>query len=185
MAMLDFGQPHGGIIQMAYIVPDIAAAMQHWIDDLGVGPWFHLDRIIGIDPMYRGQPATGGSASIAMAYAGHMQIELIQPLDEGPSTFHETMTLRGYGFHHFGVATHDIDADIARHQARGRQLAFKAGVPTGGSVAYLDTEAELGGMLELIEMKGPTESIFLSFYKAALGWDGSDPIRSFAAAMPN
>lgn len=183
MAMFDFGQPHGGIIQMAYTVPDIAAAMRQWVDDLGVGPWFHLDRIEGIDPVYRGRPATGGAASIAMAYAGHMQIELIQPLDDGPSTFHETMAKRGYGFHHFGVATHDIDADIARHEARGRVLASRAGVLTGGSVAYIDTETELGGMLELIEIKGPTEAIFLAFYKAALGWNGADPIRSFEAAM--
>jgi hypothetical protein len=30
-----FGQPDDGIIQMAYIVPDIAAAIDRWVTDLG------------------------------------------------------------------------------------------------------------------------------------------------------
>src|SRR5688572_32981180 len=38
-----FGGPRGGIIQMAYTVADIRAAIDHWISDLKVGPWFLLD----------------------------------------------------------------------------------------------------------------------------------------------
>jgi hypothetical protein len=42
MPQLNFGQPQAGIFQMAYVVEDIQASMRHWIDQLGVGPWFLL-----------------------------------------------------------------------------------------------------------------------------------------------
>jgi len=38
--LVGFGQPDDGIIQMCYLVPDIRAAMNLWIDKLKVGPWF-------------------------------------------------------------------------------------------------------------------------------------------------
>ena len=50
MPTLDFGQPERGIIQMAYVVPDIRAAMAQWTLDLHVGPWFLLDHFTGDDP---------------------------------------------------------------------------------------------------------------------------------------
>ena len=55
MGLVGFGQPDDGIIQMAYVVPDIQAAIEPWVDKLGVGPWFVLDHFTGIDPKYRGR----------------------------------------------------------------------------------------------------------------------------------
>ena len=55
MGQLEFGQPIGGIIQMAYVVPDIRVAMAQWTADLRVGPWFFLDHFTGDDPVYRGR----------------------------------------------------------------------------------------------------------------------------------
>jgi hypothetical protein len=109
-----------------------------------------------------------------------MQIELIQPNDEHPSVYREVRDGRGWGFHHFGYVTADFEADIARHAERGYEVAFRAGVPTGGSVAYLDTHDALPGFLELIEMGSAMEQHFTGFYRASIGWDGSDPVRPFA-----
>jgi len=178
MAQFDFGQPHGGIIQMAYIVKDIQAAMRHWIDDLRVGPWFLLDSFTGIDPVYRGT-ASKADTTIAMAYAGHMLIELIQPKDDHPSVYREVMDRRGPGFHHFGVASTDIAGDVARLSAQGYQEAFRAGVPTGGVVVYMDGGPDQDGMIEFIEANDGMERAFTAFHTASIGWDGSDPIRSF------
>lgn len=114
-----------------------------------------------------------------MGFAGHMQIELIQPNDEHPSVYRETRDERGWGFHHYGVGSHDFEGDIARYQAKGYELAFRAGVPTGGSVGYMDTKGQLPGMLELIEIGPMMETVFTKFYQASLGWDGSDPVRPF------
>jgi hypothetical protein len=52
-------------------------------------------------------------------------------------------------------------------------------VPTGGSVAYMDTNGSLPGFVELIELGDAMEETFTRFYAASLGWDGRDPIRPF------
>ena len=178
MTSFHFGQPDDGIIQMAYIVEDIQSAMRTWARDMRVGPFFLLDHFTGVDPVYRGAPSQAG-VSLAMGFAGHMQIELIQPNDEHPSVYREVRDARGWGFHHFGVTTREFEADIAKFEALGDEVAFRAGVPTGGSVAYLDTHGRLPGMLELIEIGPEMERVFTGFYRASLGWDGTDPVRSF------
>jgi hypothetical protein len=81
MPLLSFGQPANGVMQMSYVVKDIHRAIQDWIDKLNVGPWFLLEHFTGGRPVYRGQPSTADVA-IAMSFAGHMNIELIQPNDK-------------------------------------------------------------------------------------------------------
>lgn len=178
MPTLDYGQPETGIIQMAYVVDDIQAAMAQWTRDLRVGPWFLLDRFDGVDAQYRGGPSHA-AVTLAMGFAGHMQIELLQPLDDHPSVYREAIEQRGYGFHHYGVGSRDFDGDIARYEAQGYEVAYRAGVPTGGSVAYLDTHGALPGFVELIELGPGMETAFTAFYAASLSWDGADPVRPF------
>ncbi len=173
-----FGQPHGGIIQMAYITPDIEAEISRWVRDLGVGPWFLLDSFMGVDPVYRGAPSRA-DVRIAMAFAGHMQVELIQPNDDHPSVYRETMEKRGWGFHHYGKAATDLAGEVAALEARGYVQAFRAGVPTGGEVVYMDGGDALPGMIELIEASDGMDAAFTKFWRASLDWDGSDPIRPF------
>ena len=86
---------------------------------------------------------------------------------------------RGYGFLHWGVATWDFVAAVARYQSEGHALAFLAAVPTGGRVGYMDTTAVLPGYTEVIELGGAFEEVFGRFYRASLDWDGNDPVRSF------
>jgi len=172
-----FGGPRGGIIQTAFVVKDIREAIDSWISDCRVGPWFLLDHFSGAHPVYRGAPSEADVA-IAMAFAGHMQIELIQPNDNNPSVYKETVDARGYGFHHLGRASDDIEADIAELESRGYSLAFRAGVPTGGDVAYMDRQG-YSGFLELITATEAMEEAFTRFWRASVGWDGKDPVRPF------
>lgn len=178
MPTLDFGQPELGVFQMAYVVEDIHDSMEVFTRDLRVGPWFLLDRFTGDDPRYRGAP-TKAAVTLAMGYAGHMQFELLQPLDAEPSVFREVIERTGFGFHHYGIGSRDFDGDIARYEAQGYSVAFRAGVPTGGSVAYLDSGGELPGFIELIELGEVMEAVFTRYYAASLSWDGSDPVRPF------
>jgi Glyoxalase/Bleomycin resistance protein/Dioxygenase superfamily len=180
MGLVNFGQPDDGVIQMAYVVEDIQYAIQKWVTELNVGPWFLLDNFAGIDARYREQP-TEASVSLAMSFAGHMMVELIQEHRPVPSVYRETIEKRGYGFHHWGIASKDFDRDLARYRASGYDLAFHARVPTGGRVAYMDTTADLPGMVELIELGAAFDPVFSGFYRASIGWDGRDPIRPFSA----
>jgi hypothetical protein len=177
MIELGFGQPSNAIIQFAYVVPDLTAAMTRWAVDTRVGPWFVIKRFGGVNPIYRGTPATA-LCDIALGFAGHMQIELICPNDEHPSVYKEHIERRGYGFHHFGVASTNMEEDINRLTATGYELAFTASVPTGSQVAYFDTGGALPGMIELIEVDAGLNSMFTAIYQASLGWDGTDPVRT-------
>jgi hypothetical protein len=178
MTTFGFGQSMGQIIQMAYVVEDIHAAIDWWARDAKTGPWFLLDSFLGPDQTYRGAPSQA-DVSIAMAFAGHMQIELIQPKDGHPSVYRETINKRGYGFHHVGIACTDVDAEIAMYESRGYTLAFRAAVPTGGAVAYLEG-ATGPGFVELIPATQGMDEAFTAFWQASVNWDGHDPVRPFA-----
>jgi hypothetical protein len=178
MGQVGFGQPDDGVMQMCYLVPDIHAAMSLWVAKLNVGPWFLLDHFTGTNPKYRGRECKA-DVSLAMSFAGHMNIELIQPNDEHPSVYREWIEHRGYGFHHWGCATRNFDRDVASYRAAGHDLVFLAGVPDGGHVAYMDTTSQLPGYVEFIEIGPGFEATFGRFYRAALDWDGADPVRSF------
>src|ERR1700736_220011 len=95
MPLLNFDQPTRGVMQMSYVVQDIHGAIQDWIDKLHVGPWFLLEHFTGERPVYRGRPSTADVA-IAMSFAGHMNIELIQPNDTNPSVYKESIESHGY-----------------------------------------------------------------------------------------
>jgi hypothetical protein len=178
MGQVGFGQPDDGIIQMAYVVADLRAAIEHWTTTLRVGPWFVLEHFTGQDPVYRGQ-RSGADVSLAMSFAGHMNIELIQENNDAPSVYREQIERRGYGFHHWGRATWNFDASVAQYERAGYALAFCAAVPSGGRVGYMDTTGVLPGYTELIELGGAFEEVFGRFYRATQDWDGKDPIRSF------
>ena len=178
MSLVGFGQPEDGIIQMAYVVRDIHASIHEWIGKLNVGPWFVLDHFTGVEPLYRGQPSSA-DVTLAMSFAGHMNIELIQPNNDAPSVYREIIDQRGYGFHHWGRATSRFDHDLEQYQAAGHEIGFICRVPSGGRVAYLDTTRQLPGFVELIELGGAFEPVFSRFYRASIGWDGADPVRSF------
>jgi hypothetical protein len=178
MSLVVFGQPDNGIIQMAYVVENMQQAIDQWVKKLKVGPWFLIEHFSGVDPLYRGQPSKADVA-LAMSFAGHMNIELIQENNHAPSVYRETIEKRGYGFHHWGVATKNFDRDVEQFHAAGYETGFLAGVPTGGHVAYMDTTAHLPGMIELIEIGAGFEAGFGGFYRATIGWDGKDPVRSF------
>ena len=178
MSLVCFGQPDNGIIQTAYVVEDIQKTIREWASKLRVGPWFLLEHFRGEDAQYRGKPS-GVDVNIAMSSAGHMMIELIQQLNDAPSVYRDIVEKRGYGFHHWGVATTNFDRDVERYRAWGCELAFYTRVPSGGRVAYMDTTAQLPGMTELIELGASFDPIFSRMYGATINWDGNELVRSF------
>ena len=176
---LGYGQPMEGIAQTAFIVPDLHAAIDHWVTNCKAGPFFVLDHFLVPGQTYRGEESSA-DITLAMGFAGHIQIELIQPLDNNPSVYRETIAHRGYGFHHFGIACADVDADSRAYQQRGYVEAFRASVPTGGEVVYLDNgNGPQWGFLELLPVTPGMDETFTRFWKASLGWDGRDPVRPF------
>jgi len=175
--LLNFGQPPGGLVQLGFVVKDVHEEIERYSQLMNIGPWFVYENMALSGGEYRGRP-TSIDVTIAMAHAGHIQFELVQQNDDAPSVYKEVPEDRRYGFHHWGLGTTDFDADLERLKARGYEVALFAYVEDfDARGAYMDTKGDLPGMVELIEMVPPVEQMFTETYKAALGWDGSDPVR--------
>jgi hypothetical protein len=179
MRTFGFGQPDDSVIQLAYVVADLATAMAEWRTLLRIGPWFVLRQFAGMDPRYRGQPALA-RCDVAFGFAGRMQYELIHQTDEHPSIYRHDDGKLKLGFHHYGMASADFARDAMRLEARGFEKQFSAVVPSGGRVAAYNTKGVLPGMIELIESDGALDEMFTGMYRASVDWDGIDPVREIA-----
>ncbi|ARJ04181.1 hypothetical protein GCM10010988_29110 [Cnuibacter physcomitrellae] len=171
--LFGFGQPLDGVIQLAFVVPDLERAMEEYSARLSIGPWTVLRDFAGDDPRYYGEP-TEARAHVALGFGGHLQYELIQPADDLPSVHRDMIRGRGYGFHHFGVATTTFDRSVAEYVARGYPVAFSASVDPTSRVAYFDTRDVLPGMTELIEASESTDQVFTGMYASSLAPQPSD-----------
>ena len=163
-------------MQIAYVVDDLEAAMEHWLDRMSVGPFFVLRNLEVLDKRYRGSP-TEVDLDIALGYSGNVCVELIKQNCPSPSVYRELLDRNGPGFHHWGLFAKSFDQEVDRYRERGHALAFSGAVAIGGRFAYLDTVAELGGMIELIEATAAVRELFANFENASIQWDGSDPVR--------
>lgn len=177
--VLGWGQRLGAVAQIALVVEDLRASIDHFIRDQGAGPFFVLDQFWQAGQFYRGQPSLA-DVTIAMGFSGQTWFELIQPLDQHPSVYRETISARGYGFHHHGIGYADCEAELPRYLANGWREVFRAAVPTGGEVIYLENlDAPAPGFIELLPATPGMDETFTRFWKAAQDWDGSDPVRPF------
>jgi hypothetical protein len=176
MTLLNIGQPVGGIIQIAYTVKDVENAVRSYAEDLRIGPWFLRGPLQARKPIYRGV-RQDLKLSIAIAYSGHMMIELIQQHDNQASVYKESFERNGYGFHHWGIASDRYDDEIASYLDRGFELVFTDETPAGTRVAYFDAKRGWPGFIELIEINSASELRYSKMYAEALVWDGRDPIR--------
>ena len=158
------------ILQHAWVVPDLDAAIHHWHRTLGVGP-FLVNRNLKISsPMYRGTPRAV-AFSTAVAQSGSVQIELVEQHDDGPSAFRDTVPAGVSGFHHVAMIAEDFDAALRAHA--GVEVAAEGRF---GDIrfVYLDTSATLGAMLEILEDRPAIRAFFGAIRKANERWDG-DP----------
>lgn len=162
--------------QAAWIVDDLDAAMRHWLALGSTGP-FYVNRRFALDSfIHRGQsvPLT---LSSAFAQTGPIQIELIQQHSDSPSPYRDAFP-NGGGFHHLCALVEDYDAEVERF------AALKAPVIAEGRLrsmrfAYVDARAQLGAMLEFAERTDAIVARFETVARAAIEWDGRNPVRSF------
>lgn len=172
----------GEIRQVAYVVPDIEAAMEHWATRLGVGPWYYNPRVPIRNYVYRGQRYEPHN-SVALANAGALQIELVQPRDDTPSMYRDFRLAGHQGVQHVAYWTEDFDADLARAQARGMRVCMSGEVGERGRFVYFAPSdhpgVHPGTVIELSEVAGPKGTLFRMIREASEGWDGKDPVRPF------
>lgn len=102
--------------QLGCVVPDLESAIQGWVK-LGVGPFLAM-RDIGLDDyVYHGQPSRP-KIDVAFAQTGDLQVELIHPVGDVPSSYHDFLAAGRSGIHHLGWFLDDYDAAV---EAAGRE----------------------------------------------------------------
>ncbi len=79
----------GAMRQVGIVVRDIEAAMRHWVEVCGVGPWFNADRLAVTGFTYAGRRYDEVHISIALANSGDVQLELIQQRCGTPSMYRD------------------------------------------------------------------------------------------------
>lgn len=170
----------GEIRQLAYLVPDIEAAMDHWARVLGVGPWYYNPHVPIRNYTYRGQRYEPHN-SVALANAGGLQVELLQTRNDVPSMYRDFLQAGHRGAQHVAYWTENFDADLARARTAGFEVCMSGEVGEKGRFVYFEDRpgAHPGATIELSEVAGPKGRLFKLIREAAQGWDGRDPVRPF------
>ena len=140
--------------QIAWVVDDLDAAVRHWQQTTGIGPFFVGAHIGGMitDGTYRGRP-TEVDISAAIAQAGPVQIELIQQHGRAPSPYRDVYAEGESGIHHMQAFVEDVEDRCRIYREHGFEV---------GRICALS-------MISLIPI------LFLLFLLNRLGWESVRP----------
>lgn len=140
--------------QVAYVVPDMEAALEKYSKLFGISDWVGWDYTGDYLPnrFYDGKPAEYRSLAAVPAYGP--KVEIIQPID-GPSVFTTFLEDRGPGLHHLGWFVPSMQEVRDWFAQRGITEIMSGGghgVEGDGEFTYFDTYELLGSYAEFIEV---------------------------------
>ena len=167
----------GEVRQIAWVVSDIEAAMQHWHSVLSVGPWFYKQQVGVTEFWYKGVQSTPPQLSIAFANSGSLQLELIQQRNQVPSMYTDYLSRCGSGMQHLAFWTNDFDQTSQQLLSKGYTQGHAGRVGQRGRFAYFVHSELPGNVVEISEQSGGKAEFFKEIATAAIDWDGSNPIR--------
>jgi catechol 2,3-dioxygenase-like lactoylglutathione lyase family enzyme len=157
----------GPVTQIAWVTDDIAATESLLREQLGSGPWTRIPDVHfdAAHSRLRGVP-TEFTAHISLAYAGDLQLELIEPV-AGESVHTEFLARCGPGLHHVCFAVDDLAAACARAEAAGVPV-LQTGSMMDGEIefAYLDGSSAGAPYVELARI-GPQMAAFFEAIRAS------------------
>lgn len=171
----------GEIRQNGYVVRDIEAALAHWTEVLGVGPFYYFEHVPIEDFHYRGEPSSL-EVSIALGNWGALQIELIQQRNAAPSMYRDFLAAGNEGLQHVAVWTQQMDEELAALASAGFEIGQSGRVGHNGRFVYLETETHPGTIVEVSEISGGKGRFFEQIAREAQAWDGTNPVRVLGAA---
>lgn len=166
----------GPVMQCAFVVPDFHGALDHWTQVMHVGPFFLMEHIAFAECEFRGRPVNI-DLTVAIAYWGDMQIEIIQQHNDAPSIYTEFLGRGLSGLQHMGVLTESVDDDLAKLAGQGVVPVQQGRTAAGIRFAYVSTDRHPGAMVELIGATRGVRSFFEMMREAARVWDGTEPLR--------
>lgn len=168
-------------MQLAFVVADLDQALDHWTQQLGVGPFVVFETSLGDRrSIYRGQESRADMA-MAFAYINDLQIEIVSPVDEHPSLYREFLQNGQSGLHHFGFWPEEFTLSCAAAQACGFVESSRLVTKDGDlNAIYYDAPKSIGTAVELVPMTDARRAYFDQIKALSIDWDGRDPIRRYA-----
>jgi hypothetical protein len=164
----------GPVMQIAFVPDDFDAALRHWTEVMGVGPFFLMENVRLDGLRYRGSPSDC-VFTIALAYWGELQVELIRQDNDAPSIYRDLSN--GGAMHHVCILTDDMVRARTITEEAGCETIVEAKVGADGAVIYVDSKGHPGGLVEVLQPATGSDGLFAMIRNAAKDWDGSDPVR--------
>ena len=139
--------------QVGFVVRDLAAAVAFYTQRLGAQPFVIIEDAQLSDQELRGTPFAPRQ-SLAFGYMGHLQVELIQPLEGGDASLYtEFLDERPQGgLHHTAVHVADIEHGLRDIGAGAADVLQSGRFGEATRIAYVDVAAPTGALLELIQL---------------------------------
>ena len=167
----------GSLTQIAYVVDDLEEPLRYWTQVVGVGPFFVREKVQFDRVLHRGQPSSL-SFSMALAYWGDTQIELICQQNDAPSIYRDWRDAGLGGVQHVAVFVDDMVRVRQQIAALGGSLEQEVWMPGGmGEAIYADLGGGPGTMIEYVRLDPSLHAGFDAMKRAAAEWDGTDPVR--------
>ena len=164
--------------QVAYFVPDAAAAARRHASVFRSGPYYLAEHIPLTLCEHRGRRAELDHTS-AYGQWGEVMIEFVQQNNPGPSVFRDLYQGSAQGFHHVALIVDDLRATMRDFNAAGFETGLYAEVAPGVGFAMMDCVRDYGHFVELYEPTPVLLGVYDLVRKASLEFDGTDLIRSF------
>ena len=165
----------GSVVQIAYMVDDVAAAAEEFSFRTGAGPFFvRRNRVTNA----RGPGDTVGGFDHSSAYGqwGRVQVELVQTHTAEPAEFAET-TLARNRIHHVAIMVSSFDDQQRRYAEMGWPALLTATTRNGNNFAFHDARPQLGHLVEIYEPRPTILALYCKVADAATNWDRTDPVR--------
>lgn len=167
------GEPH----HQAYVVDDIADAVERLARQLGAGPFFHVENV-PLENVLSGGEAAEFAHDSAFGACGEGAIELIQPVRLTPARVEERFAGPRPRVHHVGYVLSPETVAEVRAGLEERDVPAYLSSQLGPLDATLhDASALLGHDLEIHADNDGLRDFFGMVRQAAEGWDGSDALR--------
>ena len=172
----------GAAVQIAYMVDDIDAAMKHWHEEFGVGPFLVTRNAAPLTrAYYRGQKAQTTRVNIAFAYVGDMQLELIELIGDTPGLYKEALDRENYGVHHYAVLVDNFPEAYNWALDNGFDAVIDSGVDGLARMSYMENP-DSGLILEVIEWNSLTRPYFNVIEKMVQAADPGQLLHEFQLA---
>ncbi len=161
-------------VQIAYAVDHLELEAEIFAEQFGAGPFF-VRHHEPFDALHHGESGVFRH-SAAYGQWGDVQVELVKFGECSPVSLHRTV-VAGSGLHHVAMFVESLPAEQARLESLGMPCVMLSTTAGGMQFAFHDARASFGHFIEIYEPVDGAQRLYRRVREAAIGWDGSDPVR--------